>query len=152
VFIARTGGESLVQDGVVQGYGKLHALNACATAERDRVRCLADIPNNSGQQNSLGAPTVTGGIVFIGTDQGHLVVLGDPSVVAAAGQRCSNIDYTDGSACVAAGYSLVPIPAVLANVAVPDGSSIAGMRNEAALAKGRVFVASTGGHVYMLQP
>jgi hypothetical protein len=41
---------------------------------------------------------------------------------------------------------------VLANVAMPDGGNIAGLRNEAALAKGRVFVATSGGHVYMLEP
>jgi outer membrane protein assembly factor BamB len=152
VFIVTTGGESLVHDGVTAGYGKLQALNACATTEKTRVRWIAEVPNSSNGGYSLGAPTVTGGIVFIGTDKGHLVVLGDPSVVPRAGLRCSNIDYTTSASCIAAGFAIVPIPKVLANVAMPDGGNIAGLRNEAALAKGRAFVATSGGHVYMLEP
>jgi outer membrane protein assembly factor BamB len=152
VFIVTTGGESLVHDGVTAGYGKLQALNACATTEKTRVRWIAEVPNSSNGGYSLGAPTVTGGIIFVGTDKGHLVVLGDPSVVPRAGLRCSNIDYTTSAACIAAGFAIVPIPKVLANVAMPDGGNIAGLRNEAALAKGRVFVATSGGHVYMLEP
>jgi len=152
VFIAMTGGESRVSDGVAAGYGKLHALNACAASEKDRVRWIMDIPGSSGGDGSIGAATVTGGVVFIGTDQGHLVVLGDPSVVPAAGSRCSNVDYTTVKACTLAGYSLVPIPKVLANVPIPDGGNLVAMRNEPVLAKGRVFVGTDQGHVYMLAP
>jgi outer membrane protein assembly factor BamB len=36
-FIVKTGGESLVHDGVKPGYSRLHALDACATTEKDRV-------------------------------------------------------------------------------------------------------------------
>jgi hypothetical protein len=156
VFIVTTGGEARADDHFGVGYGKLHALNACATTEKTRVRWIADFkrPISSEGGYSLGAPTVTGGIVFIGTDTGHLIVLGDPSVVAGTGFRCSNIDYTSPSACTAAGYALVPIPKVLADVAMPDGGDIAGLRNEPALAKGRVFVGTSNvdgnGHVYML--
>ncbi len=150
VFIVRTGGESLAADTVTAGYGKLHALDACATTEQGRVRWIADIPNNSGMENSLGAPTVTGGVVFIGTDLGHLVVLGDPSIVFAAGQRCSNIDYLTPSDCTRAGYTVVPVPKVLVDVTMPDGGDIAYLRKEPALARGRVFVATSNGHVYML--
>ncbi len=152
VFIVRTGGESRVQDGVTAGYSRLHALNACAATEPDRVRWIADIPNSSGGDSAFGAASVTGGVVFVGTNQGHLVVLGDPSVTPAAGSRCSNIDYTTTSACTAAGYSLVPIPKLLANVAVPDGGSLVAIRNEPALSNGRVFVGTDKGHVYMLEP
>jgi hypothetical protein len=35
---------------------------------------------------------------------------------------------------------------------MPDGGSLAAMRNEPVLAKGRVFVATGAGHVYMLEP
>jgi outer membrane protein assembly factor BamB len=158
VFIVRTGGESLVADTVTAGYGKLHALNACAPDEQHRVRWIADIPNNSGGANALGAPTVTtGGIVFIGTDLGHLVVLGDPGESAVKDCqsdrglcRCSNIDYTTASACKAFNYSLVPFPQVLADVAMTDGGSLVAIRNEPVLAKGRVFVGTNHGHVYML--
>ena len=70
----------------------------------------------------------------------------------SSGTRCSNVDYTTASSCTGAGYVMVPIPAVLADVAVPDGASLVGLRNEPTLAGGRVFVGSTGGHVYMLSP
>jgi len=151
VLIINTGGESLVQDGIGKGYGKLHALNACATTEQDRVRWIADLgpPYSSGGGYSVGAPTVTGGIVFVGTDQGHLIVLGDPSVVPAAEKLCSNIHYSP-SACpppYVPVWSLKP----LADVLMPDHGSIAWLRKEAALAKGRVFVGTLNGHVYMIQ-
>lgn len=153
VLIIKTGGESRVHDGPASGYSRLHALNICATTEKTRVRWLIDVPNaTAGNGYSMGAPTVEGGVVFVGTNQGHLVVLGDPSIVPAAGTRCSNIDYTTAAACHAAGFVLVPIPKVLANVAMPDGGNIAGLRNEPALAKGRVFVGTLSGHVYMLEP
>src|SRR5262249_9059734 len=58
VLIITTGGEALVHDGVQAGYGRLHALNACATSEVNRVRWLLDVPHNSFGGYSLGAPTV----------------------------------------------------------------------------------------------
>ena len=160
VFVVRTAGEARTDsiENTGPGYGKLHALNGCATTEQDRVRWIADIPNNSGNENSLGAPTVTGGIVYIGTDLGHLLVLGDPSVIPAVGSRCSNFDYTNPSDCAKAGYSFkTKIPKVLADVPMPDGGDLANLRKEPALAGGRVFVATSpspnhpdASHVYML--
>jgi hypothetical protein len=176
VFIVRTGGEDNTDDTpcpkttdpiprpiACRGYGELHALHACATSEHDRVRWIADIPNipGGGFHISYSTPTVTGGIVFIGTNQdpndnkGHLVVLADPSVVPAGQQVCSNRDYPV-STCpwpYAAVASLRP----LVSIAMPDGGSLASMRNEPVLARGRVFVATNptsdfpnAGHVYML--
>ena len=151
VLVVTTGGENLVHDGVRPGYTKLHALNACATTEQTRVRWIADIPHTGGGY-PLGSPSVTGGIVYIGTSAGHLIALADPSIVPGTGSRCSNIDFTTPAACTAAGFSLVPIPKILADVTLPDGGDIAGMRGEPALARGRVFVATGNGHVYMLEP
>jgi PQQ-like domain len=105
------------------------------------------VPNASGGTYSLGAPTVTRGIVYIGTDQGHLVAIADPSVAPAAGWRCSNTDVPTAS-CVASGFTLVPQPAVPANIAL-TGSMV---YNEAAIADGRLFVATGAGNVYMLKP
>jgi len=52
----------------------------------------------------------------------------------------------------------VPIPQVLKEVPL-DGTSAAGLRNEPAIANGRLFVGTEGdtkkgmsGHVYMLSP
>jgi outer membrane protein assembly factor BamB len=156
VFVVRTGGESRMQDGVTAGYSRLHALNACAPSvpsDAGRVRWIADIPHSTGGEYSLGTATVTGGVVFVGTDQGHVVVFGDPSVAPpAAGYRCSNIDYTTASSCNAAGFTIVPIPRTLADVQVWDQGSLAAMRGEPVLANGKVFVGTAKGHVYMLQP
>jgi outer membrane protein assembly factor BamB len=168
VLIITTGGESLVQDGVNAGYGYLHALNACATTDNTRVRWIAGIPYSSAGAVSLGAPTVTGGVVFIGTNQGYLVVLADPSIWPPIGFTCSNPDYPVDIGddhcephcreivrrlnCLQAGYAIVPIPQELAIVVMPDGGDIARLRNEPALAKGRVFVGTGNGHVYMMEP
>jgi outer membrane protein assembly factor BamB len=151
VLIINTGGEALVSDGVGAGYARLHALNACAPDEVHRVRWLADIPETSGSGYSLGAPTVSGGVVYITTDQGHVLALADPTIVPPAGYRCSDIDFPAMATCTAAGYAWVPIPKMLADVPL-DGSSAAGLRNEAAIAGGRLFVSTVGGHVYMLSP
>ena len=50
--------------------------------------------------------------------------------------------------CVANGYSLVPIPTVLRNLALGAGR----IRGEPALAGNRVFVATEGGVDFMLEP
>ena len=165
VFIVRTGGENLVADGVAASYSKLHALNACATSEQDRVRWIADIPNNTAANGhvSYSTPTVTGGIVFIGTNEdpidrkGHLVVLADPSVAPASQQICSNVDFPVAS-CPAPFAPVWKLQAFV-DVPMPDGGSLASMRNEPVLAEGQVFVATNpsaafpnAGHVYILAP
>jgi outer membrane protein assembly factor BamB len=162
VFIVRTGGENLVSDTVTANYGKLIALNACATTEKQRVQWIGTVPNNSGGKKALGAPTVTdSGIVFIGTDQGYLVALGNPSVSGQAGDVCSNPDYPIASPisipcpkqlkcplpeivlpapspCKQAGFSVVPIPWVLFDEQVPDGGDLADLHKEVVLAEGGV--------------
>jgi outer membrane protein assembly factor BamB len=147
-----TGGEALVAaGGVNNGYGRLHGLNVCAASPKHRVRWIADVPHSGGNGYSLGAPTVTHGIFYIATDQGHVVAVADPAVAPAAGVRCSQV-LTPVATCTALGFSLVYAPAVLADVALTDGSDAAGLRNEPAIAGGRLFVATQGGHVYMLSP
>jgi outer membrane protein assembly factor BamB len=155
VLVIRTGGEAIAYDtvndsGPTAGYNQLHALNACANSEASRVRWIANVPNSSGGEYALGAPTVAGGIVYVTTDQGHLVVFGDPSIVSPAGYICSEKDF-QLSQCATAGYSIVPVPTKLADVSL-DGSSAAGMRSEPVIAGGRLYVATGGGTVYMLSP
>jgi hypothetical protein len=146
VYIAMNGGLNLTISGVTGGYRRLHAFNVCAT-EADRLRWLIDVPNTSGATYSLGHPTVTNGIVYIGTDLGHLVAIADPSIVPAAGFRCSNPDVPSVN-CVAFGYKFVPQPTVLKNIAL-SGRMV---YNEPALANGRVYVATEGNNLYMLSP
>jgi outer membrane protein assembly factor BamB len=146
VYIAMNGGLNLPVSGVTGGYKRLHAFNVCA-AEADRLRWLIDVPNASGATYSLGHPTVTNGIVYIGTDMGHLIVIADPSLAPAAGFRCNNPDVTNAN-CIAAGYKFVPQPAVLKDIAL-SGRMV---YNEPALANGKVYVATEGNNVYMLSP
>lgn len=146
VYITMNGGLNLPVSGASGGYKRLHAFNVCA-AEADRLRWLIDVPNASGATYSLGHPVVTNGVVYVGTDLGHLVAIADPSLYPSAGWRCSNPDIPTAS-CVAGGYKLVPQPAVLADVAL-DGRMV---YSEPALSKGRVFVATEQNKVYMLSP
>jgi outer membrane protein assembly factor BamB len=147
-----TGGEALVAaGGVFNGYGRLHGLNVCAASPGHRVRWIADVPHNGRGGYSLGAPSATHGIFYITTDQGHVVAIADPAVAPPAGVRCSQV-LTAVASCAVLGFSLVYAPAVLADVALTDGADAAGLRNEPAIANGRLFVATQGGHVYMLSP
>ena len=146
VYVAMNGGLNLTISGVTGGYKRLHAFNVCA-AEPDRLRWLIDVPNASGATYSLGNPTITNGIVYVGTDTGHLVAIADPSLVPPAAFRCSNPDVSN-ALCIIMGYKFVPQPAVLANIAL-SGSMV---YNEPAIANGRIYVATGGNNVYMLSP
>ncbi len=146
VFLTMTGGENVTTN-VSGGFHRVHALNACA-GRGSRVRWIADVPNATpGGSYRLGPPTVTRGIVFIGTHQSHVVAIADPSVWPLASSRCSNPDVTVAN-CVANGFSLIPEVKVLANVDLGAGSIL----TEPALAGGSVFVATSGGRVFMLAP
>ena len=96
----------------------------------------------------MGPPSVTGGVVYVGTSLGHLVAMADPAVWPAGPSRCDDprVSVAD---CEALGNKLVYRPAVLADVNLPG---IGRILCEPALATGRVFVAGDGGQVYMLEP
>jgi outer membrane protein assembly factor BamB len=144
VFITSTGGMT-VKSNLSAGFRRLHALNVCAS-EADRIRWIVDVPTATGSW-TLGPPTVTRGIVYVGTSNQHLIAIADPSVAPAAGWRCSNVDVTT-AACIGAGYTLVPQPAILADITL-SGSML---YNEPVVSNGRLFVATGGGNVYMLRP
>jgi len=145
-FITMTGGENVVSD-VNSGFGRLHGLNICG-GKASRVRWLFDVPSAQiGVPYQLGPPTLTGGIIFVGTAQGHVVAFADPGVAAGVGMRCSN-PFVSNADCAPHGFALVPQPTVLADVTL-DGSRVL---TEPALAGGRVFVSTEGGHVFMLEP
>lgn len=153
VFITMTGGENVIAS-VTGGYTRLHALNVCA-GQGDRVRWVVDVPGPApGGPYRLGPPTVTHGIIFVGTSQGRLVAIADPSVWATGELRCSNPDVLVDD-CVANGFHLIPKPIVLLNIDL-DSSSSSGVYTEPVLAGGRVYVA-TGffgdpGTLYTLEP
>jgi len=160
VFIVNAGGWGLTvssSTAYTAGYAKLHALNSC-TPDPQRVRWMLDVPNATpGNGYGIGAPTVTGGIVYVTTDQGHVVAIADPALRPPAGYQCTNEFINPPSTgplwsfiCLLDGFQLVPTPQVLANVALPDGADAAGLRNEPAITRDRLFVGTSGGHVYAL--
>ena len=148
VFITTSGGLR-VRDDVTEGYTRLQGFNICAD-RTNRVRWILDVPNTSpvgDDRYRLGAPTVTKGIVFVTTSEGHLIVFADQNAYYPAGFRCSNWNVSNGD-CVANGFQLVAQPAILANITL-DGSQTL---TEPALAGNRVYVATGSGNLYMLEP
>lgn len=147
VFITMTGGKNVTTD-LNGGFGRIHALNVCQS-NAGRVRWLADIPSTptSGAYR-MGPPSVSGGIVYVGTSLGNLVVLADPSVWPPQFSRCDNPSVSVAN-CVSMGNQLVYQPTILTNINLPG---IGRILCEPALANGRVFVAGDGGRVYMLEP
>jgi len=154
VFITMDGGEQIV-DSTSFGFNRLHALDVCA-GRANRVRWIADVPGALAADYQLGPPSVTRGIVYVGTTQGHLIAIADPSVWPSIGSRCSNPAVSNAD-CVANGFRLVPVPKVLLDLAVGTGM----IRNEPVLAGNRVFLAVSGapftgasmvGRVFMVEP
>jgi outer membrane protein assembly factor BamB len=153
IFFTTMGGADVLnkddQDQVIGGYTRLHALNICTGP---RLRWLLDVPGTASSivrtATYLSPPSVAGGIVYIGTHQNHLVAVADTSVWPSTSSSCAHSGF-DNAACTAAGFALVPKPKVLANVELPGGG---GILNEPVLAGGRIYVATTGGHVFMVEP
>lgn len=144
VYITQTGGLNVTTN-VYDGFRHLYALNACAS-NAERIRWIKDVPHSSGYQYSLGPPTVTHGIVFVGTDEGDLVVLGDPSIVPADGWRCSDPDFASAD-CAAHGFKLVPDPHVIKDINLGAGT----ITTEPALVGDSVYVSTAGGKVFRLE-
>ncbi|HYK53716.1 MAG TPA: PQQ-binding-like beta-propeller repeat protein [Candidatus Eremiobacteraceae bacterium] len=147
VYVTMDGGEDTMSN-VSQGEHRLHALNVCAP-DSSRVRWMLDVPDASAFGDpSLGPPTITNGMVFVGTDQGHLIVIADPSIskVPPSRYRCTK-DGISNANCAASGFQVVPEPNVLANIAL-DGAIV----GEPAIARHNVYVATGAGSLYMLDP
>lgn len=146
-FITMTGGYAVEAGQINPGFTRLHGLDTCGPRSQP-VRWVFDVPATSpGSPYQLGPPTVTRGIMFVGTVQSHLIAFADPSVWITAGSMCSNPEVTNAD-CVAQGFVLVPKPMILADVDLGAG----GIFTEPVLAGGRVFVATSGGRVFMLAP
>lgn len=148
VFVGTVGGYDTTTD-LSGGYTRLHGLNVCAS-DKFRVRWVKDMPGTAGGFTyPLGPPTVAGGMFFAGTSGGHVVAVADPSIHPALGLRCEDPDIASAS-CIAAGRRLVPDPWIK-DLALPGGVND-GIFGEPAIVDGRIYVATWGGNVYMLQP
>jgi outer membrane protein assembly factor BamB len=146
VFVTMTGGVRIATT-TLDGFNKLHGLDICGN-KQDPIRWLLDVPDTTPDAAyQLGPPTGTRGIFFVGTEQGRLIVFADHTVVPHAGLRCTNPGLMSTN-CVARGGRLVPQPWVIANIPLNAG----GIRTQPALADGRVFVATLGGVLFMLEP
>jgi len=170
VLVIATGGFALPASASADApelLGRLHALNVCTAGssrgKKPSVRwLLSPVPNTaiarppgSGGKapgdDEVSAPSILNGLIYVGTDLGHLMVFADPSVVPEAGKVCDNTNY-DEADCVKNGAELVPSPAMLVDVRLPDGGSAARFRKEVVLAEGMALISTTTGHVYALAP
>ena len=157
VFITMTAGWNVSSD-VRSGYKRLHAFNICSPSSA-RIRWIKDIPGTSGGTGAyqLGPPSVSQGIVYVGTERGHLVAIADPSRWPASGWRCDHPDLTITD-CATNGFSFVPDPSVLLDLDLDPAASDDRILTEPALSEGKIFVATTrpfypaptAGKLYML--
>jgi outer membrane protein assembly factor BamB len=151
-YITMTGGPQILDQSdpvlTFQGYRRLHGFNVC----NGGVRWIAMLNAFTNQVFSthdwaLGPPTVTDGIVYVGTNQGYLVALADPSIWPSQGALCT-LPTLATADCAAAGYQLVPNPTVLK--ALQLGGVI--VRGEPALANGMIYVANSSGRLFRIAP
>jgi outer membrane protein assembly factor BamB len=142
VVLAVTGGRDVAAN-LTAGYRRLHALNGCAS-DYERVRWWLQF-SGSGSP-TMGAPSVTRGIVYIGTAADSLYAIADPDVYPPTGSQCDfpGVSTTD---CAPNGFRLTPVPAVLAKVGLSGD-----IRTTPALARGRVYVTTDAGHLHALAP
>jgi hypothetical protein len=154
-YFTMSGGQQLLDNSdpfhTFQGYRKLHAFNVCA-GESGRVRWIAHLDAFTSAVTSthswaLGPPTVTDGIIYVGTNQGILLAIADPSIWPSQGGQCT-LPMLSTADCAAAGYQVVPNPTVLK--ALNLGGQI--LRGEPALAKGTVYVANSSGGLFRIAP
>lgn len=154
-YYTMSGGQQLLDTSdpvhTFQGYRKLHAFNVCA-GEGGRVRWIAHLdaftdPVSDTHSWALGPPTVTDGIVYVGTNQGFLLAIADPAVWPSQGGHCT-LPTLSTADCVAAGYKIVSNPTVLKALSL--GGQI--LRGEPALANGTVYVASSNRKLFRIAP
>jgi len=142
VVIAVTGGRDLAVNSTL-GLNRLYALNGCAS-DFERVRWWLQFQGFA--QPNIGSPSVTRGIVYVGTSTDTLYVIADPDVAPATGSQC---DFPGVAAadCASNGFRLTPIPAILARIKLSGG-----IRTTPALARGRVYVTTDAGFLHALAP
>ena len=146
-YVSMDGGYDVEAGQAYFGFTQLHALDVCSPSSQP-VRWVANIPDTTPlSEYQLGPPTITRGVVYVGTAGGHLVVLADPLVYPSANTICSNPEVST-AACVSAGYEIVTQPLQMNDVDLKGGS----IQTEPVLAQGRIYVSTDDGKVVMLQP
>lgn len=152
LYFSMSGGPQILDQSdalnTFQGYRHLHAFNVCGGSPQ-WVALLDNFTNPvfTTHDWALGPPTVTDGIVYVGTNQGFLLAIADPSVWPSQGARCT-LPTLNNVDCLAAGWQLVPNPTVLKSLSL--GGQI--VRGEPALANGMVYVANSSGFLFRIAP
>jgi outer membrane protein assembly factor BamB len=152
LYFSMSGGPQILDQSdplnTFQGYRHVHAFNVCA-GNPAWVAILDNFttPVSNTWSWALGPPTVTDGIVYVGTNRGFLLAIADPSVWPSQGARCT-LPTLNNVDCIAAGWQLVPNPTVLK--ALNLGGQI--LRGEPALANGTVYVANSLGLLFRIVP
>ena len=154
LYFTMTAGEAVVDIAATplanfDGYRYLHALNVCS----GQAAWIADLrgytnPISNAHSWALGPPTVTKGIVFVGTNQAKLLAIADPSVWPALGSTCTMTTKMDDADCVPAGFSLVPDPMILR---VMDLNGVM-LRNEPVIANDHLYISTENGRLYKIGP
>jgi outer membrane protein assembly factor BamB len=129
-----------------QVYNRLHSLNVCA-AEADRVRwILPSLPGNA------GGVSLANGVIYLGmwtpftsSAPHHFYAIADTDVLPPSSFVCSYPSIPAGFMCSSAGFHNVPVPVVVRDLTLTG--SIQGIP---AISGGRVYVATTAGHLYAL--
>lgn len=177
VYYVVDGGNDLMTNSGA-GQKRITALNAC-TGNRERVRWMFDYPSftkaycidsqgSEKEKCGFGPPSVSNGMVFVVTRDGHLLAIADPAITPGKITEWRCDDPTLPAAlctgvaictppprpvCVSIGR-LVPVPRFvdvdlnlddLIDTATEPNQRISSIVGEPALAHGRVYVAA-GSH------
>ncbi len=142
VVLAVTGGKD-VGVNVTAGYRRLYGLNTCAS-DFERVRWWREF--SGWGYPTMGAPSVTRGVIYVGTAAETLYAIADPDIYPATGFQC-DFPGVSTTNCAPNGFRLTPIPATLAAVGLTGG-----IRTTPALARGRVYVTTDAGFLHALEP
>jgi outer membrane protein assembly factor BamB len=119
---------------------RIYSLNCCGS-DLDRIRWILDL------DGTAGAPSIANRVVYVGTGAGTLYAIADIDVMSPDSSRCSYPNVAAGSTCTMGGFRTVVAPHIVRKVSL--SGSIPGIP---AISNGHVFVATTSGHLYGLEP
>ncbi len=120
---------------------RMYSLDVCA-ADANRIRWILDVPGFA-----PGAPSTANGVIYIGSDDGHLYAYGDTSILPPASSVCSYPGLPADLSCSGAGFQPVGVPVQLKAVTI--SGSVPGVP---AISNGQVYIATTAGHLIGLTP
>jgi outer membrane protein assembly factor BamB len=133
--------ESVMGSPASASINRLYSLDVCSS-DANRIRWILDVPGFA-----PGAPSIANGVIYIGSDDGHLYAYADTSVLPPASFVCSYPGLPSGLTCSSASFQNIGVPTQLKAVAI--SGSVPGVP---AISNGQVYVATTSGHVIGATP